>query len=104
MAATNTHQTLIDHLFDLDEALTLANCSSATLDLSMTLPDMPTVADADSVCSVCVEPFRQDSAGKQLPCGHVFHASCISDWIFLRNSCPICRDIVCRKNVTGGNV
>ncbi|KAK0571815.1 hypothetical protein LWI29_021958 [Acer saccharum] len=51
---------------------------------------LPTVG-IDGVCSVCLEDFHTDLAGKQVPCGHVFHATCISTWLSICNSCPLCR-------------
>ncbi len=41
-------------------------------------------------CAVCMEPYRGGQHRKHLPCGHVFHASCIDMW--LENSstnCPL---------------
>ncbi|KAK1592675.1 hypothetical protein Q3G72_028652 [Acer saccharum] len=57
---------------------------------------LPTVS-TDGVCSVCLEDFDQTeisipaTAGEQVPCGHVFHAACISTWFSICDSCPLCR-------------
>ncbi|KAI4327676.1 hypothetical protein L6164_020105 [Bauhinia variegata] len=80
-------------LFDLDESLAAAEeaCRifSATKCFVSNLP----LVDANDinkhnqdVCSVCMEAFRQhNSAGaegnKRLPCGHVYHATCITTWL-----------------------
>ncbi|KAM0974719.1 E3 ubiquitin-protein ligase RDUF1-like [Malus sylvestris] len=100
--------------FDLDEALTLSfeensnsvhcnnnsiiatsnsSCSSLIVDC------MPSpVTAVDDVCAVCMEGMQsggdqQDHSiiGKQVPCGHVYHATCISSWLIVCNSCPLCR-------------
>jgi len=51
-------------------------------------------ADTESVpthCSICLEMFDQDRVLKQLPCSHVFHVACLSDWLRNHKSCPLCR-------------
>ncbi|KAH7572240.1 hypothetical protein JRO89_XS04G0224900 [Xanthoceras sorbifolium] len=102
----------IDLSFDLDEVLDMnlghqitttshtseeANTpkdSSHWIRASNTLvSSLPTVAATDDVCSVCMEDFQTQLgfSGKQVPCGHVFHATCITTWLSMFNSCPLCR-------------
>ncbi|XP_059635897.1 uncharacterized protein LOC132278088 [Cornus florida] len=84
----------IDEMFDLDIALTMEDNSSIhhekiKVPKSNSLPshDMPTVS-APGVCTICMEGFE---SGKQVPCGHLFHPTCIANWVSLPTSCPLCR-------------
>lgn len=43
---------------------------------------------ADDFCAICRESM--DSA-KKLPCGHLFHRSCITQWMEYKGICPSCR-------------
>lgn len=47
------------------------------------------------LCIVCMEGFERcgvdNDHGKKMPCGHVFHANCLTKWLSMRNSCPLCR-------------
>ncbi|KAI3447033.1 hypothetical protein Pfo_003698 [Paulownia fortunei] len=95
----------MDELFDLDLALTMPEDSN--MELNKHHPDdqstaaarhlvdeMPTVVMGGvggGHCTVCMEGFRLGGAGKQVPCGHVFHENCISQWLSIHNSCPLCR-------------
>jgi len=48
-----------------------------------------------SVCSICIENIKINDWYKQLPkCEHYFHADCIDKWLRVRDSCPLCRQIV----------
>ena len=40
-------------------------------------------------CSICQESIRVDAS--RLPCGHVFHATCLVPWLWTHRSCPNCR-------------
>ncbi|KAG7988868.1 hypothetical protein I3843_03G209600, partial [Carya illinoinensis] len=83
----------IDLLFDLDEVLTLPEDSgrqSTAEPTSLVIMNMPTVTTTE-VCSVCIESFRSGEGGKQVPCGHVYHETCIASWLSRHNSCPLCR-------------
>ncbi|KAB1214816.1 E3 ubiquitin-protein ligase RING1-like [Morella rubra] len=81
----------IDLLFDLDEALTLPEDSARQIAAQKSLVmNLPTVITTD-VCSVCIESFRSGEGGKQVPCGHVYHANCIASWLSSHSSCPVCR-------------
>lgn len=50
-----------------------------------------------SVCAVCLESCS-DTPVQALPCGHVFHASCIAAWVNMCYrqqawcTCPLCKD------------
>mmetsp|Transcript_25322 Transcript_25322/g.74776 ORF Transcript_25322/g.74776 Transcript_25322/m.74776 type:complete len:1149 (-) Transcript_25322:721-4167(-) len=42
-------------------------------------------------CPVCLCEYEGDEVLRQLPCGHIFHRSCIDEWMKLHNTCPNCR-------------
>ncbi|RKO85852.1 hypothetical protein BDK51DRAFT_32101, partial [Blyttiomyces helicus] len=53
------------------------------------LPSIPIPPSSDRTCPICVDHFTSDA--KQLPCAHAFHKECITPWMELHNTCPICR-------------
>ncbi|WCJ42554.1 RING/U-box superfamily protein [Euphorbia peplus] len=83
---------LIDMSFDMDEALTMpTNFSHQISESDSLIAEMPSVCCSEDACSVCMENFGSGSIGKRVPCGHVFHVSCISSWLSNCDSCPLCR-------------
>lgn len=43
-------------------------------------------------CCVCLEDNKLDEKVIRLPCAHIFHASCIVDWLANHScTCPVCR-------------
>ncbi|XP_022151640.1 E3 ubiquitin-protein ligase RNF181-like [Momordica charantia] len=42
-------------------------------------------------CSVCLNEMNGGSEVIKMPCGHVYHESCILSWLNKNNSCPLCR-------------
>lgn len=46
------------------------------------------LADNSDNCAICWE--KMDTARK-LPCGHLFHNSCLQSWLEQDTSCPTCR-------------
>ncbi|KAJ8762377.1 hypothetical protein K2173_007535 [Erythroxylum novogranatense] len=42
-------------------------------------------------CVICLEDFSGDQFLTKMPCSHVFHQSCIFDWLERSNACPLCR-------------
>lgn len=43
-------------------------------------------------CAVCVDEIEDGESVKKLPCGHVYHAQCIDEWLTNYSSlCPLCK-------------
>jgi len=48
-----------------------------------------------SCCNICLDPVRNTRQNTELPCKHLFHSSCINDWISQgKNTCPVCRKCI----------
>lgn len=41
-------------------------------------------------CPICFEDIIVNKINLALPCGHVFHETCITRWIKINRSCPLC--------------
>ena len=84
--------------FDLAEALASAEESRrrfvASKSFVSTLPAVHGSVEGD-ICSICMEVFdhqkKSAEGNKRVPCGHVYHAICISRWLSHCSSCPLCR-------------
>lgn len=46
---------------------------------------------AQEQCMVCLSNFAAEEEVRRLPCGHVFHAPCIDEWLRRCTDCPICK-------------
>jgi hypothetical protein len=44
-----------------------------------------------NTCMVCLSEFEVGEEVRVLPCGHVFHAPCIDEWLRRCTDCPICK-------------
>ena len=42
-------------------------------------------------CCICLENFIQGEYITELPCNHLFHNKCISQWFNNNNKCPLCK-------------
>lgn len=111
MLYSGSAQIDMEDMFDLDMALTMLEeptsesgaadreqVEDAESSAQELINGMPTVAAAGYSCSVCMERFGSGADAKQIPCGHIFHSNCISHWVSLHNSCPLCRSSVNNSN------
>ncbi|XP_066276944.1 RING finger protein 24-like isoform X2 [Branchiostoma lanceolatum] len=49
---------------------------------------------SNETCAVCLEDFKLMEEIGLCPCGHAFHRKCISKWLEIRNTCPMCNSQV----------
>lgn len=46
----------------------------------------------DDECAICLDDFEEGMHLKKLPCGHVFHSTCVARWLIERHAvCPLCK-------------
>lgn len=47
-----------------------------------------------SICTICLDEYRDGDRLIELRCGHVYHRSCLVDWLLRKNRCPLCSETV----------
>ncbi|WAR11671.1 AMFR-like protein, partial [Mya arenaria] len=65
---------------------------------SMATPEE--IASNDDDCAVCWEKME---TARKLPCGHLFHNSCLRSWLEQDTSCPTCRQSLNERPTTDPN-
>ncbi|RWR73514.1 E3 ubiquitin-protein ligase RING1-like protein [Cinnamomum micranthum f. kanehirae] len=98
MAATTSPESYapstcpVDLFFDLDLALTTEEKpASGNPSPDSYVSGMPWDLSAAGICTVCMEEFGAGRGAKRMPCCHVYHDTCISTWLVIDRSCPLCR-------------
>jgi E3 ubiquitin-protein ligase RNF115/126 len=82
-------------LSQLDEAGTGAPpASKDEIDALPTIEVLQEQVDACLQCNICMEDFQLDERVRSLPCKHIYHGICITPWLQLHGTCPICRHTV----------
>ena len=61
--------------------------------LSVTIiEDIKRLNDENKKCVICIEDFKNFDKSIYLPCIHLFHEKCITDWVNTKKGfCPVCR-------------
>jgi len=76
-------------LLQLDASVKPKTISSSIVDSFPTRKATASDISKDP-CGVCLMEFCEDEDIKSLPCGHVYHAECISKWLTERSTkCPL---------------
>nr|XP_020656492.1 RING finger protein 215 [Pogona vitticeps] len=42
-------------------------------------------------CAICLDHFHKNQCLRVLPCLHEFHRDCVDPWLFLQQTCPLCK-------------
>lgn len=58
---------------------------------TFTWPPGPEDTSHQTTCMVCLCEFQDGEACRRLPCRHVFHTSCVDEWLRRCTDCPICK-------------
>eukprot|EP00586_Coscinodiscus_wailesii_P022068 CAMPEP_0172502116 /NCGR_PEP_ID=MMETSP1066-20121228/156892_1 /TAXON_ID=671091 /ORGANISM="Coscinodiscus wailesii, Strain CCMP2513" /LENGTH=361 /DNA_ID=CAMNT_0013277257 /DNA_START=42 /DNA_END=1127 /DNA_ORIENTATION=+ len=54
------------------------------------LDDADNVMDEGELCSICLCEYEHDEVAVRIPCGHVYHDSCLLEWTENHVRCPLC--------------
>mmetsp|Transcript_36543 Transcript_36543/g.67590 ORF Transcript_36543/g.67590 Transcript_36543/m.67590 type:complete len:468 (-) Transcript_36543:149-1552(-) len=49
------------------------------------------IEESNRECIICYVENRVNDSVVRLPCGHLFHRECVSQWLLKRCTCPVCR-------------
>lgn len=47
--------------------------------------------DAADECAICMGTYVAGTYRSHLPCGHAFHQKCMTRWLGVKQTCPLCR-------------
>ncbi|GMI95218.1 hypothetical protein like AT5G08139 [Hibiscus trionum] len=64
---------------------------SVVMNLPSVVVTQEDLANNNALCAVCKDEINLGETMKQLPCAHRYHGDCITPWLGIRNTCPVCR-------------
>jgi hypothetical protein len=50
-------------------------------------------------CTICISRFHLNEKITEMECTHIFHTSCISEWVKYKSDCPVCRKSIKTKKI-----
>ena len=67
------------------------------------LKDISKLEDDKKNCIICMEDFMNGDEVIYLPCLHVFHNTCILEWLKRHDDCPVCKFKLTLENLNRNN-
>ncbi|KAK8489584.1 hypothetical protein V6N13_123370 [Hibiscus sabdariffa] len=64
---------------------------SVVMNLPSVVVTQEDLVNNNALCAVCKDDIKVGETMKQLPCAHRYHGDCITPWLGIRNTCPVCR-------------
>ncbi|KAI8975414.1 hypothetical protein BDF20DRAFT_914348 [Mycotypha africana] len=61
---------------------------------------LPSDRDVTEPCSICHEDMGTEEDACYLPCNHLYHLACISEWCTINPRCPYCRQHISNSSRT----
>jgi len=57
--------------------------------------------DSTKQCSICFEDYAENDEVVTLPCDsrHIFHDQCITEWLRMKDTCPLCKTAVTAQSL-----
>ncbi|XP_042469380.1 E3 ubiquitin protein ligase RIE1-like [Zingiber officinale] len=52
----------------------------------------------DAECCICLTPYEDGVELLAMPCNHHFHSSCITKWLRIHATCPLCKYNILKGN------
>ena len=50
-------------------------------------------------CTICLDDFIAAERIILCPCGHCYHKKCIKSWLCVKNTCPLCKISIGRRDI-----
>ncbi|CAH8391789.1 unnamed protein product [Eruca vesicaria subsp. sativa] len=65
--------------------------AASDLESEMTIQ---TTKDEYEECTICMDIISEGQDMNSLQCGHIYHHECITNWVKINESCPLCRETI----------
>ena len=52
---------------------------------------------SNETCAVCILDYKPGDFQRKLPCNHRFHKACVDKWLFIKNTCPVCKKMAIKS-------
>jgi hypothetical protein len=60
------------------------------------------LSSENDACIICQEEYEAEELIGTLECGHQYHATCIKQWLMMKNLCPICKTTALSSDRSNG--
>ncbi|ESO86548.1 hypothetical protein LOTGIDRAFT_194981 [Lottia gigantea] len=65
---------------------------------SLLLATSEQLENYNDVCSIC---FQEMKSARITHCKHFFHSVCLRKWLYIKETCPMCHQEICKSNDLG---
>jgi len=97
MMADDMTENIVDTSYTESLNMSLHPDSTRTLDKSYT---QKYDKHDQEQCRICQENFIKDDKIATLQCNHIFHTSCLEEWVKRKATCPFCITPINYENVS----